>query len=186
MNRFTPVLYLVAALTALAVILRFFELPYPPAPFLKYDASGVPLAVIAFMNLRAAYSVLPIYFTIPVALGTNSIGMAMKCLAELSTFTPLALTFRKLHGKRSDATMIAVAVATVSRVAIMSLANYLVTPHWLLFVKYPGIESFEQAYEFTVSFVLPHSVIFNLTIALIVSPLSIRVYRVLTRTGILR
>ncbi|MEM0199518.1 MAG: hypothetical protein QXX72_04480, partial [Desulfurococcaceae archaeon] len=76
MNRFTPVLYLVAALTALAVILRFFELPYPPAPFLKYDASGVPLAVIAFMNLRAAYSVLPIYFTIPVALGTNSIGMA--------------------------------------------------------------------------------------------------------------
>jgi riboflavin transporter FmnP len=81
--------------------------------------------------------------------------------------------------------MIAVAVATVSRVAIMSLANYLVTPHWLLFAEYPGIESFEQAYEFTVSFVLPHSVIFNLTIALIVSPLSIRVYRVLTRTGIL-
>ncbi|MEM1695336.1 MAG: hypothetical protein QXO48_02175 [Desulfurococcaceae archaeon] len=185
MNRFTPVVYLVAALTGLAVILRFFDFPYPPAPFLKYDVSGVPLAIIAFMSLRAAYGVLPVYYVIPVAMGSDPIGMAMKCLAELSTFTPLALTLRKLHGKHSEAiaATIAVAVSATTRVAVMSLANYLVTPHWLVWAGWA--RDLQRAYAITIHY-LPHIALFNLTIALIVSPLAIVVYRVLTRTGILR
>ncbi|MEM3927102.1 MAG: hypothetical protein QXU13_05950 [Desulfurococcaceae archaeon] len=184
MAKSIPSVYMVTALTALAVILRFFDFPYPPAPFLKYDVSGVPLAVIAFIDLRAAYSVLPIYYVIPVIMGSDPIGMAMKCLAELSTFTPLALALKRFHGKRGEAVVaaIAVAIAAMARVAVMSLANYLVTPYWLVWAGWA--RDLQRAYAITISY-LPHIALFNLTIALIVTPLAIIVHRVLTRMGLL-
>ncbi|MEM0240982.1 MAG: hypothetical protein QXM43_06170 [Desulfurococcaceae archaeon] len=137
------------------------------------------------MRLRATYSVLPIYYIIPVAMGSDPIDMAMKCLAELLTFTPLALALRKLRGKYNEVVVaaIGVAVAAATRVGVMSLANYLVTPHWLVWAGWA--KDLEKAYAITIGY-LPHIATFNLTIALIVSPLAILVYRVLIRTGLLR
>ncbi|MEM4425407.1 MAG: hypothetical protein QW335_05455 [Candidatus Nezhaarchaeales archaeon] len=55
---------------------------------------GIPLAPISFILLKYALGILPIYCVIPVAVGSDLIGMAMKCLAEASTPTSLTLVYR--------------------------------------------------------------------------------------------
>lgn len=176
----------VASLTALAVVLklRFFEIPYPPAPFLKYDISGIPLALIAFISLKYTPPALLLYFIIPVLVGADPIGMAMKCLAEASTFTPLTLLYKKTPGKTDSRGrfILVVVLSAVSRAGIMAIANYVVTPYWLLWARWAT--TFEDAYAKTLVY-LPHVVIFNATLALIVSSLSIVIYNVVKRAGYL-
>jgi len=176
-----------ASLLALAVVLKVFELPYPPAPFLKYDASGIPLALIAFMSLKYTFSLLPLYYIVPVALGFDAIGMAMKCLSEASTFAPLVLTNRTASDKLPTkyASTLAVVIASLSRVATMSLANYVVTPYWLIWAWPEQIKSLEVARAIVIAY-MPHIAVFNLTLALIVAPTSIAVYTILKKSGYLK
>jgi len=172
----------VAGLLVLAIVLKFFEIPYPPAPFLKYDVSGVPLAIVAYYSLKYAFSTLPIYYILPVLFGSDVVGMAMKCLAETSTFTPLILVYKK--GPRSNEWRmgLAMGLAIISRILFMSLANYLVTPYWLMWsYKMP----FEKAYTLTLAY-MPHIVLFNLTITLIIAPLSLTCITILKRAGYLK
>jgi riboflavin transporter FmnP len=175
-------LSLIVGLIALAVVLKFFEIPYPPAPFLKYDVSGVPLAVVAYYSLKYSATSLLVYYVIPVLFGFDAVGMAMKCLAEASTFTPLVLVYKRLS-KLGETTRagLAVAVSALVRVTIMILANYAVTPHWLVW-SYKM--SYEDAYELTLLY-MPHIVVFNLTIALIIAPLTLISVSILKRSGYL-
>ena len=174
-----------AGLIALAVVLKVFEIPYPPAPFLKYDASGIPLALTAFISLKYAFGLLPLYYIASVAVGFDPIGMVMKCLSEASTFAPLVLAYgtcsNRLSAKYAGA--LAVATASVSRVATMSLANYIVTPYWLVLAKW--VSELEEARKIVI-FYIPHIALFNLTLALIVASASISVYEILKRSGYLK
>jgi riboflavin transporter FmnP len=174
-----------AGLIALAVVLKVFEIPYPPAPFLKYDASGIPLALTAFISLKYAFGLLPLYYIASVAVGFDPIGMAMKCLSEASTFAPLVLAYgtcsNRLSAKYAGA--LAVATASASRVATMSLANYIVTPYWLVLAKW--VSELEEARKIVI-FYIPHIALFNLTLALIVASASISVYEILKKVGYLK
>lgn len=176
-------IYLAAGLVSVAIILvRYFKIPYPFVVFLEYDVSGVPLGVLALISLRLAVSSLPVYYVVPVALGSDLIGMAMKCLAEASTFTPLALVARKLGlHKGKSILVLSVLASAASRVLVMSLANYFVTPHWLVWAGW--IKDYEKAYTITLTY-LPHVAFFNLTVALIVTPLALVAYQVLKRAGL--
>jgi riboflavin transporter FmnP len=172
-------------LIALAVVLKVFELPYPPAPFLKYDISGIPVALIAFISLKYALGLLPLYYIVPVTLGFDVIGMAMKCLSEASTFAPLALIYRTFskRASRGTFTALAIAMASLSRVVMMSLANYVITPYWLVWAGW--MKGLNEAEAFVITY-MPHIAFFNLTLALIVAPTSIMVYEILKRSGYLK
>lgn len=173
----------IAGLTALAVILklRTFEIPYPPAPFLRYDISGVPLASVAFLSKSALLPAIIVYYLIHVVLlGSDPIGMAMKCLAEISTIVPLVLIYKKLFNK-SRAFMIGITVATVSRVISMLIANLIVTPHWLIIARWAPDYNTALGITYTL---IPHIAIFNLTIGVVVAGLSIAVFNVLEKTGL--
>ncbi len=174
-------------LVTLAVVLKVFELPYPPAPFLKYDASGIPLALAAFISLKYAFGLLPLYYIVPVALGFDAVGMAMKCLSEMSTFAPLVVIHKASSSKFSAkyASALAVATASLSRVVTMSLANYVVTPYWLIWAWPEQIKSLEVARAIVVTYI-PHIAVFNLTLALIVAPATITIYTILKRAGYLK
>lgn len=174
-----------SGLTTLAVVLKIFELPYPPAPFLKYDVSGIPLALMAFISLRYAFGLLPLYYIASVALGFDVIGMAMKCLSEASTFAPLTLVHEAVSKRVSARATAALATtaAFLSRAAVMSLANYVVTPYWLVWAGWA--KDLEWAKTFVIIY-MPHIAIFNLTLALIVAPVSITVYAILKRSGYLK
>lgn len=173
----------VVCLTALSIVLklRFFEIPYPPAPFLKYDISGVPLTVIAFLSFKYIPFSLIVYFLVHLALGADPVGMAMKCLAELATLVPLVLTYRRLHGNRLSKVIVP-ASTVFSRVLVMIVANYLITPYWLLWARWAS--TFEDGYAKTIA-ILPHVAVFNATLAIAVSLLSILVLDVVRKTGFL-
>lgn len=175
----------VAGLAALAVILKFFEIPYPPAPFLKYDVSGVPLALVSFMSLKYALGVLPVFYVAPVAVGSDPVGMAMKCLAEASTFTPLVLVYRRASRASSarTASLLAALSASLARPAAMSLANYAVTPYWLVWAGW--LKDLEKARAIVIGY-LPHIAAFNATLALLVASISVAAYAILKRSGYLR
>ncbi|MEM4481920.1 MAG: hypothetical protein QXK88_06445 [Desulfurococcaceae archaeon] len=177
--------YMVSALTAIAVILRFYEFPYPIAPFLKYDVSGVPLTIIALISLRAAFSALPVYYVIPTLMGSDPIGMAMKCLAEMSTFIPTSLIITKLKGRVGESLLVVLATALsgLARVAAMAVANYVITPYWLMWAGWA--KDMSLALSFVVYY-MPHIALFNLSISIIVSPTAVVVYRVLNRAGFLK
>lgn len=166
-----------ASLTALAIVLKFFEIPFPLATFLKYDIAGVPLALMALLSLRAALASLPVFYIVPTLLGFDAIGMGMKVLAEVSTFTPMAVLYRRLGG-RAYVVWGSVS-ATISRTLVMCLANLLVTPYWILFAGWR--QTYEEALGLTIAF-LPYIAVFNATLALIVFSLTIGVERVLRRS----
>jgi len=165
----------VASLSALAIVLkfRFFEIPYPPAPFLKYDVSGIPLALIAFISVKNTVPALAVYYMVHVLIGADPIGMAMKCLAEASTFIPLT-TLYKLKSSRA----LAAASAVIARTLIMVVANYLITPYWLILARWAS--TFEDAYTKTLAY-LPHVALFNATLALVVAPLTLITYGILKK-----
>jgi hypothetical protein len=156
---------------------------------LKYDASGIPLALMAFISLKYAFGLLPLYYiaslTVGANLGFDPIGMAMKCLSEASTFALLVLTYRACSNRLSAkyAGALAVATASASRVATMSLANYIITPYWLVLAKW--VSELEEARKIVI-FYIPHIALFNLTLALIVASASISVYEILKRSGYLK
>ncbi len=160
----------VSSLTALAVVLRFFEIPYPLAPFLKYDISGVPLALLALGSIRYALMAVPAYYLVPIALGSDAIGMAMKVVAEASTFTPLSL-FARRAVKRF---WVAVAVALLCRSAVMMMLNLFITPYWGLMAGW--FKTYESALKYTLA-IMPHVFVFNSTIALIVCALAIITFK---------
>lgn len=175
----------VSALTSLAVVLklRFFEIPYPPLPFLRYDLSGVPISVIAFISLRYIPVVLPIYYVMNIILGSDPIGMAMKCVAEISTAIPLVITYKKNPLKiRNSATLLiaTIVLSTLARVGSMCVANYMVTPYWLLWSRL--VNTLEDAITITLAY-MPHIIAFNSTSALIISTLSVKLYDILKRAG---
>ena len=159
----------VASLTALAIVLRFFEIPYPFAPFLKYDVSGVPLALLALGSIRYSLTAIPAYYLVPVALGSDAIGMAMKVVAEASTFTPLSISARKT-GKH----WVAVAAATTCRSIVMALLNLLITPYWGLMAGW--FKTYESALSYTIA-IMPHIIFFNSSIAFIACTLAISTYK---------
>ncbi len=159
----------ISSLTALAVVLRFFEIPYPFAPFLKYDISGVPLALLALGSVKYALMAIPAYYLVPVALGSDAIGMAMKVVAEASTFTPLSLL-----AKRVEKGVWTAAAAILCRSIIMMVLNLLVTPYWGLMAGW--FKTYEAALKYTLA-ILPHVFIFNSTIALIVCTLAISTFK---------
>lgn len=169
----------VSALTALAIILRFFELPFPLLTWLKYDASGVPLAVLAFQGYRLLAYSLPIYYIVSVALGADVVGMGMKVLAEASTIVPLIYLYKKYRSRRMMEIVLPVTGATAGRVVVMHLFNVIVTPLWLV---YSYGMSYEAAQSYVYSVILLIDV-FNLTIAIPVSLASILVLKRLLKTG---
>ncbi len=178
--RYKTIAY-ISTLTALAVILRFLEIPFPLLTWLKYDASGVPLAILGYMGWGLLAYSLPVYYLVSVALGADFMGMVMKVVAEASTIIPLIYLYRKFRSRRRLAIPASTGVAALSRVSVMHLFNIIVTPYWLV---YSYGMSYESALSYVYSIVILIDV-FNLTIAMPISLAAIYVVEYLLKTGIL-
>jgi len=179
----SPSYFAVAGLTALAIVLKlkFFEIPYPAFPVLKYDLSGVPLAIIAYLSLKTYMASILVFLVVSIAMGLDPIGMAMKVLAESSTCIPLVIITRGKQVERRWEFRV-VAVSTLVRVASMTILNLIVTPHWLLIARWA--KNYDEAFALTLG-LLPHVWIFNASIGLIVSTMAVETIRVLRKAGYL-
>jgi hypothetical protein len=179
----SPSYFAVAGLTALAIVLKlkFFEIPYPAFPVFKYDLSGVPLAIIAYLSLKTYTASISVFLVVSIAMGLDPIGMAMKVLAESSTCIPLVIITRGKQVERRWEFR-GVAVSTLVRVASMTILNLIVTPHWLLIARWAG--NYDEAFAMTLG-LMPHVWIFNASIGLIVSTMAVETIRVLRKAGYL-
>lgn len=171
----------VASYTTLAIVLRFFEIPFPPAPFLKYDIAGVPLALLAFTSMRGSLAALPAFFLVSVVLGADPIGMVMKVVAEVATYVPLVVLYRRFSSRSGGlGVTVSVGAAAAFRTLAMCLLNLVVTPYWLM-LAYPNyFTSFDAAWGYTLYY-MPWIAVFNASLAVIVALLTISTYRVLRR-----
>jgi riboflavin transporter FmnP len=169
---------LVTGMIALAVILKFYEIPHPLASYLKYDASEIPLTILSILSIKYALSALPIYYLIPVLTGFDPIGMFMKTVASLSTFIPLTIIFRRFKESTVGA-VLSITLSILSRVAVMTFLNLIVTPFWLVFAGWA--KDLESAWV-AVLYYLPQIIVFNVILGFIVASSSIGIFRVVRKT----
>ena len=178
---------LILVLTALAIVLHIYQWPFPPAPFLKFDLAGVPIAIIALINMRYISISAPVFWLGSVLLTTDPtkvVGPTMKIVAELATALPLAATIHILSRRGASlktSSIAAFAFALICRVGLMSLLNYLVTPYWLVWAGW--LKSLEAGYSFTTTY-LPFIALFNAITVFYVAPLSISIWASLKRLRI--
>lgn len=174
---------LVSSLAALAIPLWFFKIPYPLASFLKFDLVGVPYAISTLLSTTSTLLLTPILFIVFLYFNPDVIAISMKVIAELATAIPLSYTYRKLEkrGNVIKASLIALAVAMVSRVLLMAVLNYLIAPHWIVWTYR---WSYEVAYQWTVTFLVPVNITFNIICVAYIAPSSLATYRIIRRLGI--
>ncbi|WP_291767699.1 hypothetical protein [Caldivirga sp. UBA161] len=172
---------LVSVMAALSVALSFIQIPFPVAPFLKYDLAGIPLIITALL-IGPKYALLAdTVLMIALLRGGDPIGAAMKWIAEASTFIPMYYTYRLLRGKFSNVKALyalSSAMGITARVGLMVAANYVVDPWWFLIAHW--VTTYTKAASLTM-YLLPVIALFNLTIAIIYIAVAYPVYLTITR-----
>jgi len=172
------------AFASLSIVLHIYKYPYPLYPALSFDLAGVPLAIAMLYSIDTGFLSSLIFYLGALMLTTDPtrvIGPSMKVLAELSTSIPFALVYRSMLSKSANenkAWLVSFVVAFTCRVGIMTLANYVISPHWMIWARWA--ESYEFAYKATLM-MLPHVALFNAIVVLYVVPLAIAVWKSIRR-----
>ena len=131
-SRLTGTALLAALVIVFDYALKFsgLKIPFPWLPMLKFDFTGVPIALSLFMyGLPSALTTSLVAFVGIVARSGDVLSAALKFAAEFSTVLGLALGIM-LAGRFSDRAQkgSGLALGIVFRVAAMSVANIFVLP----------------------------------------------------------
>lgn len=137
----------VAVFAGIAVYFTLLKLvvPYPILPYLRFEASEIPVITAFFIvGPTAAMSASVVYWMILTAVGEFSpIGPALKFAAVASTLLGLwaGIIFAKRFAKETNSLTMrmssGIIVATISRVVVCSLTNYAVI--WILIPAFLGL-----------------------------------------------
>jgi riboflavin transporter FmnP len=173
-------LSLTSVLSALSIALSFIQIPFPLAPFLKYDLAGIPLILTALLIGPRYALIADTVLALALMRGGDPIGAAMKWIAEASTFIPMYYAYKLLRGNGNLrlAFTASAAVGIAARVGLMVLANYLVDPWWFLIAHW--VNTYSKALALTM-YLLPFIALFNLTIALIYTSITYPAYLTIAR-----
>jgi riboflavin transporter FmnP len=133
-SRITGTALLAALVIVLDYALKFsgLKIPFPWMPTLKFDFTGIPIALSLLMyGLPSALTTSLVAFVAILARSGDVVGASMKFAAEFSTVLGLALGLR-LTGRfalriRKGSGLV---LGIVFRVAAMSLANMVVLPNF--------------------------------------------------------
>jgi len=174
-------LFVTAVLVSLSVVLHFFRVPYPLMQALKFDLVGLPLLVIAYYSLAHLLAALPVVWVGIALISQDWIGATMKVLAEASTALPFSVALRWRRAGRIALAASAL-LPTVSRIAVMSLANYLVLPRWALLAGW--VNTLEEGVALA-KVSMPLIASFNAILGLAVCSAGYSSIQILRRAGIL-
>lgn len=131
----TKKMALIGVLGALACIVMMFEIPFPLAPWLKFDLSDI---VVLFGGLVGGIGSAVAITFVRVILnfllqGTSSagIGEATSILATLAYVIPVIVIYNRMRN-----IWIGLAIGTISLTLIMLISNYLfITPFYAKLYK---------------------------------------------------
>jgi len=124
----------ISILAALVIVfdytLKFsgLKIPFPWMPFLKFDFTGVPIALsLLLYGLPSGAFTSIVAFVAIVARSGELVGAMMKGIAEFSTISGMALV---LHISIRHGRFLSILVGIVIRTAVMSLTNLIVLPSY--------------------------------------------------------
>ncbi|HHX13328.1 MAG TPA: ECF transporter S component [Clostridiales bacterium] len=160
-----------ALMAAIAAALLFIQIPFPPAPFLKYDPADIPILIsgFAFGPLAGVAITFVVSFIQAFFMGGDGIyGFTMHMLATSSFVIVAGLIYK--HNKTRKTAVIALLVGSLLMTAVMVAANLIVTP------LYMGVPR-----EVVMGMLLTVIIPFNLLKAVINSVVTFLIYKPLSR-----
>jgi riboflavin transporter FmnP len=144
-RRFTRSITGTAILAALVVVfdyaLKFsgLKIPFPWLPFLKFDFTGVPIALsVLLYGLSSGATTSIVALLAILARSGDLVGGTMKAIAEFSTVLGIAIGLRLPSRRRAGVSLVA---GVALRIAATSVMNLIVLPAY---------------------YQMPHSVVVNL------------------------
>lgn len=115
-----------ALFVAVAMVASFIELPiFPPAPWLKYDPSGV-VCLVAGLAFGAGTGALVCVLSWLPHLLMNPWGGLMGILCAIALTVPAALVYQRNQTRKSA--VVGMVVAGVITLVVAIVANLIVTP----------------------------------------------------------
>jgi len=174
----------VASLIALSIILHLFNIPFPPAQYLLFDFTGIPLAVAMFFNARATLVVgLPVFYIgLLLYRPQDPIGPFMKVVAEGVTILPFYILYKRGWFKGRFKAAVSTSIIVASRTITMLLLNIAIDPFYFMLFKW--VDTYSQGLELTF-IALPYIGLFNVIVAVYVPWLALPVVRELEKIGVL-
>jgi len=155
-----------AVFGALAALLAVLPLsfPFPPIPYLKFDIAEIPVvaAFLGFGPLPGFFSAITYWLVLTIVGEFTPIGPAMKFISVASMLLGFWAGY-KLTCRQRLACFLAFSLGSLSRVAVTTLANYVVLV--ILFPK-PFLEYAANALSLFLGVTLPPTIL-ALTLILI-------------------
>ena len=175
---------IVASLVALSVILHLFNIPFPPAQYLLFDLTGIPLAVSMLFSPRlTVIAGLPVFYIgLLLYRPQDPIGPFMKVAAEGFTILPFYVLYQRKWFATKARAALATGLVVTSRTASMLVLNLAIDPFY--FVLFKWVESYSQGLQLTLM-ALPYVCVFNVITAVYVTWLSLPIVRELEKVGVL-
>ncbi len=166
-----------ALLAALTIVLDYalkfsgLKIPFPWMPTLKFDFTGIPIALSLLMyGLPSAMTTSAVAFVAIIARSGDVVGASMKFVAEFSTVLGLTIGMKLAEKLGPGLSRVSgSSLGIVFRVAAMSLANLAVLP---AFYGIPGGVAFGM---------LPLIAVFNVVQGAITILLGIFIYQAVKR-----
>ena len=179
----TRTLTYTAMLAAIATVVMFFEFTFPPfPPFLKFDLSGLPILLAAFLLGPAQAVAVTLIKDLIHLLSTTTGGVGE--LADFLILSSFALTagviHRKLPGSRGTAAACAAGTAVIAVVG--ALANkFLLIPFFSQLMPIDAIISacnaVNPAIDSLDAYILFGAVPFNLVTGLVITAVTVVTYK---------
>lgn len=124
-KKFTQAQFIAYAgvLSALAIVLIFIEIPYPPIPYLKLDFSEVITLIAVVMNIWLALAIafIKAWLTFLIKPGSLFIGHLSMFIGSLSVALPYYFASKKFSKVKS------LVIMSVAFCIIMNTFNYFVS-----------------------------------------------------------
>ena len=112
----------IGLMTAIScVLLLLIRIPFPPAPFLKYDPADVPIFVTAFV-VTGVVSLIQAF-----GLGEDGLYGFLMHMVATGSFVVVASIIYSRHKTKKNA-IIAIIAGVITMTVIMCFANMFITP----------------------------------------------------------
>ena len=175
-----------ALLAAIATMVMFFEFTFPPfPPFLKFDLSGLPVLLAAFILGPAQAVIVTLIKDLIHVLSTTTGGVGE--LADFLILSSFALSAGLIHQRMPGArgTAIACGVGTVVIAAVGALANrFLLIPFFSQIMPIDAIiaacAAVNPAIDSLGAYILFGAVPFNLTKGVVITVVTVTTYKKLS------
>lgn len=182
-NQRTRVLTYTALMAAISTVVMFFEFTFPPfPPFLKFDLSGLPILLTAFIMGPVQAIIVTLIKDLFHVLSTTTGGVGE--LADFLILSSFAVTAGLIHRKMPSVkgTALACFAGTVAIAIVGALANYyLLIPFFSNIMPIDAIISacnaVNPAIDSLAAYILFGAIPFNVAKGIVISVVTVVTYK---------